>query len=461
MTTKSNSGSRSLGKTAMHINYLLNRQSPHPYESIPMAMGLPNQPNIHTKHSNDEKHPLDSKRPQDRLGILPDVLFKNRANNLSRRTQTERKVELLWSYLADWVVVISMAFIFGFLDRVHGHHREFDLNDPTIQFSHALHERVPVPLLGILSILIPALLIILTSQALLRSSWDTHIGLLGLALSLSLTLAVTTSVKITVGRPRPDMLSRCQPGVNAVNAGAPSYGLSNSSICTAPIDSRDFQDGFRSFPSGHSSVAFAGLGFLSLYLAGKLHLLDRRGHSLKVWISIAPLLGAALIAISRTMDNRHHWQDVLVGSALGSLTAWFGYRFYYPSLSSSDCHRPYSPRIPSLNSISVSYHGEESNSDHSRSSSSCDIENQLIQAGVNPISLPSSIHPHHTSPKPEGDDDISMVSRYSNLNNNPTRTQLPSQPNMQRSGITGLGPLDGAHTYTGKNDWTEFRKTTI
>ncbi|KAI9627772.1 hypothetical protein H4Q26_017209 [Puccinia striiformis f. sp. tritici PST-130] len=431
MTTKSNSGSRSLGKTAMHINYLLNRQSPHPYESIPMAMGLPNQPNIHTKHSNDEKHPLDSKRPQDRLGILPDVLFKNRANNLSRRTQTERKVELLWSYLADWVVVISMAFIFGFLDRVHGHHREFDLNDPTIQFSHALHERVPVPLLGILSILIPALLIILTSQALLRSSWDTHIGLLGLALSLSLTLAVTTSVKITVGRPRPDMLSRCQPGVNAVNAGAPSYGLSNSSICTAPIDSRDFQDGFRSFPSGHSSVAFAGLGFLSLYLAGKLHLLDRRGHSLKVWISIAPLLGAALIAISRTMDNRHHWQDVLVGSALGSLTAWFGYRFYYPSLSSSDCHRPYSPRIPSLNSISVSYHGEESNSDHSRSSSSGDIENQLIQAGVNPISLPSSIHPHHTSPKPEGDDDISMVSRYSNLNNNPTRTQLPSQPKLE------------------------------
>lgn len=199
-----------------------------------------------------------------------------------------------------------MGIIFGLLDRIHGHHREFDINDSTIQFSHALHERVPMPLLVVLSVVIPAVLIILSSQLLLRSSWDTHIGLLGLALSLSLSLVVTTTVKVTVGRPRPDMLARCQPSPLATNPGSPSYGLSNSSICTAPFDSRNFQDGFRSFPSGHSSTAWADLAFISLYLAGKLHLYDRRGHSLKVWISIVPLLGATLIAISRTMDNRHH-----------------------------------------------------------------------------------------------------------------------------------------------------------
>ena len=29
----------------------------------------------------------------------------------------------------------------------------------------------------------------------------------------------------------------------------------------------------------HSIVSFAGLGFLSLYLSGKLHLFDERGHT--------------------------------------------------------------------------------------------------------------------------------------------------------------------------------------
>ena len=74
----------------------------------------------------------------------------------------------------------------------------------------------------------------------------------------------------------------------------PVYGLTTVSICTQ-TDSYILKDGFRSFPSGHSSselrtppfmpfltpfpVSFAGLGFLSFYLAGKLHLFDKRGHA--------------------------------------------------------------------------------------------------------------------------------------------------------------------------------------
>jgi diacylglycerol diphosphate phosphatase/phosphatidate phosphatase len=85
----------------------------------------------------------------------------------------------------------------------------------------------------------------------------------------------------------------------------------------------------------------------------------------KAWISLAPFLAAALVAISRTMDYRRtclsyhihffspthhstrpdHWQDVLVGSTLGAVLAYFSYRQYYPSLASKNSHRPYSPRI--------------------------------------------------------------------------------------------------------------------
>ena len=40
-----------------------------------------------------------------------------------------------------------------------------------------------------------------------------------------------------------------------------------------------------------------------------------------------------------------HWQDVLVGGILGAVLAYFSYRQYYPSLTSKDSQRPYSPRI--------------------------------------------------------------------------------------------------------------------
>ena len=53
------------------------------------------------------------------------------------------------------------------------------------------------------------------------------------------------------------------------------------------------------------------------------------------WFS-APLL----IAISRTCDYHHHWQDVTVGSIMGLVLAYTCYRLYYPRLSISKSHLP-------------------------------------------------------------------------------------------------------------------------
>lgn len=63
--------------------------------------------------------------------------------------------------------------------------------------------------------------------------------------------------------------------------------------------------------------SFAGLGFLSWYLAGKIKVFDRKGHVAKVCIVLSPLLLAALIAVSRVDDYWHHWQDVCTGGLLG------------------------------------------------------------------------------------------------------------------------------------------------
>ena len=68
----------------------------------------------------------------------------------------------------------------------------------------------------------------------------------------------------------------------------------------------------------NSAGSFAGLGFLSLYLSGKIKAFDRRGHVAKLCIVFLPLLAASLVAVSRVDDYWHHWQDVFAGGILGS-----------------------------------------------------------------------------------------------------------------------------------------------
>jgi hypothetical protein len=48
------------------------------------------------------------------------------------------------------------------------------------------------------------------------------------------------------------------------------------------------------------------------------------------------------------MDNRHHWQDVLVGCLVGLGFSFFAYRQYYPPLSAPDAHLPFEPRHMNL-----------------------------------------------------------------------------------------------------------------
>jgi len=95
----------------------------------------------------------------------------------------------------------------------------------------------------------------------------------------------------------------------AINIGT-TYLLKSTIHATRP-DGTDR----RSFPSGHVSLAFCG--------AMILHKEYRRKSP---WISVAGFSVATITAVDRVRRNRHYWQDVAAGAAIGILSAEAGYR---------------------------------------------------------------------------------------------------------------------------------------
>ncbi|KAL8997923.1 MAG: hypothetical protein Q9169_002916 [Polycauliona sp. 2 TL-2023] len=269
----------------------------------------------------------------------------------SKKTLSKRVVI---SYILDYVIIVFLLFAFYVLDSVEPYHQHFSLRNYTLQYPFAEHERVPVPLLFVLNSLAPAIIIAL--YALLIDGlfsrhkntaprdghrtmgkyrfkdrlWELNCGILGLLLSQGAAFVITGALKNAAGKPRPDLIERCRPPPESIDP--LPFGLSNFTICTQE-NHKLLKDGFRSFPSGHSSSAFAGLFYLSIYLAAKMHVLDNKGEVWKTFIVMIPTLGAALIAVSRIMDNRHHPFDVISGSLLGMLVAWGAYRQYFPPVT--------------------------------------------------------------------------------------------------------------------------------
>lgn len=188
---------------------------------------------------------------------------------------------------------------------------------------------------------------------------------MGLALSLAATLFVTSGLKCIVGKPRPNFLAICNADVDRlgdfvvggsgseIESDAPA--LVTYEICRQ-TDLDLLNDAFFAFPSGHSSMSWAGLLYLSLWLSMKFTIaIPYLGHHIPLanrstedvdivsyyhekraapplWmvaIVLVPIGVALFICASRYADFHHAGIDIFAGCVIGIISGYASFRLYH------------------------------------------------------------------------------------------------------------------------------------
>ncbi|OJJ83416.1 phosphatase PAP2 family protein [Aspergillus glaucus CBS 516.65] len=286
---------------------------------------------------------------------------------------------LVLSYILDWTVIVIIAAIGYTWSNQTPIHRPFSLTDPNISYPETKHEKVPFGLALALALILPALVIALviilripghtvhkyTPRSVLwrYKLWEINAGWLGIALAVASAYATAKGLKLLFGKPRPDLLARCDPDLENVAAyvvgglgrelpGAPV--LVTSKICRNRSHGLT-KTGFVSFPSDHASLSFAGLTYFSLWICSKFSIafpylpifpsntpepdshpestlsIRKEGAAPPIYTLVFPVIPISVafyIVASRWTDHKHHGVDLLFGSSIGILFAWIAFRLY-------------------------------------------------------------------------------------------------------------------------------------
>jgi len=244
-----------------------------------------------------------------------------------------RKIPYHWIDTLITAVLWVLGLVFT---QVTPYNRFFTERDPTLSYPVIPSEEIPTWLLFFLSLLVPSA-IILVSQVALR--WRFHdvqsrhkvadffLAQAVLFQALGLDLFLTSVLKVFFGRHRPNFFALCdyKGYASALSSGnftayfeATTPNLPGDiKYCLA--DQQAINEARYSHPSGHTSVVFAGMGYLSFFLFHLLlsHKPTRRNHMWKAIVFFVPLFVAGLVAATRTRDYWHFFDDTLFGMVLG------------------------------------------------------------------------------------------------------------------------------------------------
>ncbi|KAH7533930.1 hypothetical protein FEM48_Zijuj04G0183800 [Ziziphus jujuba var. spinosa] len=225
-----------------------------------------------------------------RLKIFSGASQPNRMQEVQLGSHTVRShgVTVARTHMHDWLILMLLVLIeIISLYVIHPFYRYVGKDMMTDLRYPLKSNTVPVWAVPMYAVLLPVL-IFLVVYFRRRDVYDLHHAVLVLLFSGLITAVITDAIKNAVGRPRPDFFWRCFPD------GKDVYDQLGDVICHG--DKSIIKEGHKSFPSGHTSCSFAGLGFLSLYLSEKIKVSDRRGHIAKLCIVFFPYFSHHLLA---------------------------------------------------------------------------------------------------------------------------------------------------------------------
>lgn len=170
-----------------------------------------------------------------------------------------------------------IAIVGALFTKITPNRRPFSPVDASISYPYRVKETISTTVLVIVSLVVPAVIIFFVSLLFVpgptlgrgtpksliwrRKLWEWNTGWMGLALALASAFLITDGMKTLLGKPRPDLLSRCNPDLaNIQKYAVGGYGkevtegilLVSWHICRQ-TNMSILNDGFYAFPSGHST----------------------------------------------------------------------------------------------------------------------------------------------------------------------------------------------------------------
>lgn len=164
---------------------------------------------------------------------------------------------------------------------------------------------------------------------------------MGIFINVLLTSAITNSLKVLFGEPRPSFFAICNyqhyndailsnnftTYNNITTAGA----FGNISNCYA--DHSDIRDAFASFPSGHSSLIFSSMTYLSSILMFFSKIYKKYYvFIVNVIVVFGSYIIACWVAITRVQDYKHRTYDIFAGAFLGICVASLVWKCMYTEI---------------------------------------------------------------------------------------------------------------------------------
>ncbi len=159
----------------------------------------------------------------------------------------------------------------------------------------------------------------------------------GMAQTVIGTYMLTLTVKIGVGRLRPDFADRADRYYCHLESIPEAYRSRCDQLRAAeelgpPVGEDVVTRGRRSFWSGHAANSWAALTYASLYIGGRMvwgRSATATTRALGILCQGAALAAAVLISQSRVSDGVHHQGDVWVGSLVGFTIASLSYWLHF------------------------------------------------------------------------------------------------------------------------------------